>query len=36
MKAIFMIALGIIAAVGGFLDIGDLVFNRRARSTATT
>ena len=30
MKAIFKIALGIIAAVGGFLDIGDLVFNTQA------
>jgi manganese transport protein len=27
---IFKIALGIIAAVGGFLDIGDLVFNTQA------
>lgn len=30
MKIIFKIALGIIAAVGGFLDIGDLVFNTQA------
>jgi manganese transport protein len=30
LKAIFKIALGIIAAVGGFLDIGDLVFNTQA------
>lgn len=30
MKAIFNIALGIIAAIGGFLDIGDLVFNTQA------
>jgi Mn2+/Fe2+ NRAMP family transporter len=29
-RAIFKIALGIIAAVGGFLDIGDLVFNTQA------
>jgi manganese transport protein len=29
-KIIFKIALGIIAAVGGFLDIGDLVFNTQA------
>jgi len=29
-KVIFKIALGIIAAVGGFLDIGDLVFNTQA------
>jgi manganese transport protein len=30
MKMILKIALGIIAAVGGFLDIGDLVFNTQA------
>src|SRR3954464_15143743 len=30
MKIILKIALGIIAAVGGFLDIGDLVFNTQA------
>jgi manganese transport protein len=30
LKLIFKIALGIIAAVGGFLDIGDLVFNTQA------
>jgi manganese transport protein len=29
-KIVFKIALGIIAAVGGFLDIGDLVFNTQA------
>jgi manganese transport protein len=29
-KTILKIALGIIAAVGGFLDIGDLVFNTQA------
>jgi manganese transport protein len=29
-KAILKIALGIIAALGGFLDIGDLVFNTQA------
>jgi manganese transport protein len=29
-KAIFKIALGIIAALGGFLDIGDIVFNTQA------
>ena len=27
MKAIFSIALGILAAIGGFVDIGDIVFN---------
>ena len=30
MKALLKVALGIIAAVGGFLDIGDLVFNTQA------
>jgi manganese transport protein len=30
LKAILKIALGIIAALGGFLDIGDLVFNTQA------
>jgi manganese transport protein len=30
MKVILKIALGIIAALGGFLDIGDLVFNTQA------
>lgn len=30
MKSILKIALGIIAALGGFLDIGDLVFNTQA------
>jgi manganese transport protein len=29
-KKIFQIALGIIAAIGGFVDIGDLVFNVQA------
>jgi manganese transport protein len=29
-KAILQIALGVIAALGGFLDIGDLVFNTQA------
>jgi manganese transport protein len=29
-RAILKIALGIIAAIGGFLDIGDLVFNTQA------
>jgi manganese transport protein len=29
-KAILKIALGVIAALGGFLDIGDLVFNTQA------
>ena len=30
MKKIFQIALGILAAIGGFVDIGDLVFNMQA------
>jgi manganese transport protein len=29
-KVVFQIALGIIAAIGGFVDIGDLVFNVQA------
>jgi Mn2+/Fe2+ NRAMP family transporter len=29
-KTIFKVALGVIAAIGGFLDIGDLVFNAQA------
>jgi Mn2+/Fe2+ NRAMP family transporter len=32
-KKIFQIALGIIAAIGGFVDIGDLVFNAQAGAT---
>ena len=27
MKKVFSVALGIIAAIGGFVDIGDIVFN---------
>jgi manganese transport protein len=30
MKSVLKIALGVIAALGGFLDIGDLVFNTQA------
>ena len=30
---IFQIALGILAAIGGFVDIGDLVFNVAAGAT---
>lgn len=30
MKKIFQLALGIIAAIGGFVDIGELVFNTQA------
>ena len=30
---IFQIALGILAAIGGFVDIGDLVFNTAAGAT---
>ena len=33
MKAVFQIALGVIAAIGGFVDIGDLVFNTQAGAT---
>ena len=37
MKFFLSIALGILAAIGGFVDIGDLVFNaRRARRSATS
>jgi manganese transport protein len=32
-RAILKIALGIIAAIGGFVDIGDLVFNAQAGAT---
>jgi manganese transport protein len=32
-KAIFSIALGILAAIGGFVDIGDIVFNSAAGAT---
>jgi manganese transport protein len=32
-KKVFQIALGIIAAIGGFVDIGDLVFNVQAGAT---
>ena len=30
MKSVLKIALGIIAALGGFLDIGDIVFTTQA------
>ncbi len=30
MRTLFSIALGVIAAIGGFVDIGDLVFNAQA------
>ena len=33
MKAVFGIALGILAAIGGFVDIGDIVFNVEAGAT---
>jgi len=32
-KAVFQVALGVIAAIGGFVDIGDLVFNAQAGSS---
>ncbi len=36
MKAILRIALGVIAAIGGFVDIGDLVFNAQAGASVGT
>ena len=33
MKSVFGIALGILAAIGGFVDIGDIVFNVAAGAT---
>ena len=33
MKTLFSIALGILAAIGGYVDIGDLVFNTTAGAT---
>ena len=33
MKGVFAIALGILAAIGGFVDIGDIVFNTAAGAT---
>ena len=33
MKKIFAVALGILAAIGGFVDIGDIVFNVEAGAT---
>lgn len=33
MKAVFGVALGILAAIGGFVDIGDIVFNVEAGAT---
>lgn len=33
MKSVFAIALGILAAIGGFVDIGDIVFNVEAGAT---
>jgi manganese transport protein len=35
-KAVFQIALGVIAAIGGFVDIGDLVFNAQAGASVGT
>jgi manganese transport protein len=35
-KAVFSIALGVIAAIGGFVDIGDLVFNAQAGASVGT
>ena len=36
MRAVLGIALGVIAAIGGFVDIGDLVFNAQAGSAVGT
>ena len=36
MKGIFQVALGVIAAIGGFIDIGDLVFNAQAGGSVGT
>lgn len=36
MKGILKIALGVIAAIGGYLDIGDIVFNSQAGATVGT
>jgi Mn2+/Fe2+ NRAMP family transporter len=33
MSRIFMVALGILSAIGGFVDIGDIVFNAQAGAT---
>jgi Mn2+/Fe2+ NRAMP family transporter len=33
MKKVFAVALGILAAIGGFVDIGDIVFNIEAGAT---
>jgi manganese transport protein len=30
---VFQVALGVLAAIGGFVDIGDLVFNAQAGAT---
>jgi manganese transport protein len=35
-KFVFSIALGVIAAIGGFVDIGDLVFNAQAGASVGT
>jgi hypothetical protein len=37
LKRLLSVALGILAAIGGFVDIGDLVFNTQAgRSSASS
>ncbi|MBC7645199.1 MAG: hypothetical protein H7123_08735, partial [Thermoleophilia bacterium] len=33
LKRISMVALGVLSAIGGFVDIGDLVFNTQAGAT---
>ena len=36
MKGLLQVALGVIAAIGGFVDIGDLVFNAQAGASVGT
>ena len=36
MKSVLQVALGVIAAIGGFVDIGDLVFNAQAGASVGT
>jgi hypothetical protein len=33
LKSVLAVALGILSAIGGFVDIGDLVFNTQAGAT---
>ncbi len=36
LKNILAVALGIFSAIGGFVDIGDLVFNTQAGATSAS